>query len=125
MSAILESLMNNSDPAAQSMELSQILFALGSSIVLGMLLLGSTYFASRRLKTSMLLGKKANDPRQQLLSSANQLFLCVGLTGTMLLMNENIIRAFAIIAALTLVRFRVRLDGSGISSSLLFSPRHP
>ncbi len=55
------------------------------------------------------------------LGASNLLFLCVGLTGLMLLVNDNLARAFAIAAAIALVRFRVKLDQKSINASLLFA----
>ena len=52
--------------------------------------------------------------------ASNILFLCVGLTGMMVLINNNLIRAFAIIAAIALVRFRVKLSSSNTNAFLLF-----
>ncbi len=53
--------------------------------------------------------------------AANLLFLCVGLTGTMILVNNNVVRAFAVGAAIALVRFRVKLDDKSANASLLFA----
>jgi hypothetical protein len=49
------------------------------------------------------------------------LYLCFGMTGVMILVNNNIARAFAIGAAISLVRFRVKLDQPGFSAGLFFS----
>jgi hypothetical protein len=55
-----------------------------------------------------------------LLSSANIVFLCVGVTGVMLLVASDLARAFAVGAAIALVRFRIKMsEGSG--SSLFFA----
>ena len=59
--------------------------------------------------------------RSTLYGSGNLLFLCVGLTGTMVLVNNNMVRAFAIGAAIALVRFRIKLDGKSANASLLFA----
>ena len=55
------------------------------------------------------------------LGASNLLFLCVGLTGIMLLVEGSIARAFAIAAALALTRFRIKLDQKSINASLLFA----
>ena len=55
------------------------------------------------------------------LGASNLLFLCVGLTGIMLLVNNNLARAFAIAAALALTRFRIKLDQKSVNASLLFA----
>jgi len=55
-----------------------------------------------------------------LLSSSNIVFLCVGVTGVMLLVASDLARAFAVGAAIALVRFRIKMsEGSG--SSLFFA----
>jgi hypothetical protein len=56
-----------------------------------------------------------------LMNSANLLFLCVGLAGVMMLVNNNIVRAFGITAAIALVRFRIRIDDKNTNASLLFA----
>lgn len=52
-----------------------------------------------------------------LLGSANVLFLCFGMTGIMILVNNNLARAFAIGAAIAVVRFRIKFNSQG---SMLF-----
>ncbi|MFN8370724.1 MAG: hypothetical protein U0T83_08905 [Bacteriovoracaceae bacterium] len=57
---------------------------------------------------------------QLIFGSANILYLTVGLTGIMLLVNNNLARAFAIGASLALVRFRVKLSQKAVDSNFLF-----
>ncbi|MBF0362370.1 MAG: hypothetical protein HQK49_15240 [Oligoflexia bacterium] len=64
--------------------------------------------------------KKTVDYANLFLGSANILFLCVGLTGVMILVNNNLARAFAIGAALTITRFRVKVGPKILASNLLF-----
>ena len=64
---------------------------------------------------------KAIGPVSTFLGSSNLLFLCVGLTGIMLLVNNNLVRAFAIISAIALIRFRVNMNQKNLTSSLLFA----
>ena len=66
-------------------------------------------------------GKKTSNNLEIFLGSSNLLFLCVGLTGVMLLVNNSLARAFAIAAALSLTRFRIKLDQKSINASLLFA----
>jgi|GEM_PF-5430985 len=54
------------------------------------------------------------------LGSANVLFLCLGMTGIMILVNNNLARAFAIGAAIAIIRFRVKFDDKGLGSTLFF-----
>lgn len=65
--------------------------------------------------------KKTTNNLDICLGAANLLFLCVGLTGVMLLVNNNLARAFAIAAALALTRFRIKLDQKSVNASLLFA----
>ena len=55
-----------------------------------------------------------------ILGSANVLFLCFGMTGMMILVNNNLARAFAIAAAIAVVRFRIKMDSQGLSTALFF-----
>ncbi len=55
-----------------------------------------------------------------ILASANVLFLCFGMTGIMILVNNNLARAFAIGAAIAVVRFRIKFDSQGLGSTLFF-----
>lgn len=48
------------------------------------------------------------------------LFLCVGMTGIIILVDNNLARAFAIGAALSLVRFRAKIGKSNTTTQLLF-----
>ncbi len=66
-------------------------------------------------------GNKSDATLQMFLGASNLLFLCVGLCGLMLLVNDNLARAFAIAAAIALVRFRIKLDQKSINASLLFA----
>lgn len=65
--------------------------------------------------------KKGTTNLEIFLGASNLLFLCVGLTGIMLLVNNNLARAFAIAAALALTRFRIKLDQKSVNASLLFA----
>ena len=67
------------------------------------------------------LKKKQTTNLEIFLGASNLLFLCVGLTGIMLLVNNNLARAFAIAAALALTRFRIKLDQKSVNASLLFA----
>ena len=46
--------------------------------------------------------------------------MCVGLTGVMLLVGDNLARAFAIGAALALSRFRVKITKKSTGTHLMF-----
>ncbi len=55
-----------------------------------------------------------------ILGSANVLFLCFGMSGVMLLVNNNLARAFAIGAAIALVRFRIKVNAKTLSMALFY-----
>jgi hypothetical protein len=55
-----------------------------------------------------------------IMGSANVLFLCFGMTGIMILVANNLARAFAIGAAIAIVRFRIKFDSNGLGSTFLF-----
>jgi hypothetical protein len=89
---------------------------LANSVGLGMVLALVTYLSVR--------GNGEGDKKQlgkALQGVANLLFLCVGLTGTMILVNNNMVRAFGVGAAIALVKFRIKLDGKSSNASLLFA----
>jgi hypothetical protein len=89
---------------------------LANSVGLGMVSALVTYIAVR--------GHAGDDKKtlgKALQGVANLLFLCVGLTGTMILVNNNMVRAFGVGAAIALVRFKINLNGKSSNASLLFS----
>jgi len=57
---------------------------------------------------------------QLILTSANVLFLSMGMCGIMLLVSNNLARAFAIGAAISLIRFRVKISKNSLAMSLFF-----
>lgn len=57
---------------------------------------------------------------QTILGASNILFLCVGLTGVMILVANNLARALSIGATMALMRFRVKLGNKNLGSNLLF-----
>lgn len=90
-----------------------------NSLGVGLVLAAVTYLGTRSIY-GRGQGSRELNQFQLLLGSANLLFLCVGLTGTTLLIGDNLVRAFAIVAALALIRFRVKLDQKSLSASVLF-----
>jgi hypothetical protein len=121
MGAILGQL--NSPPGTQ-IPFEIVIFVLAHSMAVGFVQVMATYYLSKWLKNLKSMGGSgkttAGNVQKLILGSANTLFLCVGLTGVMLLINNNLIRAFAIVAAIALVRFRVPLTQRSLNSSLLF-----
>ncbi len=90
-----------------------------NSLGVGLVLAAVSYLGIRSIY-GRGQGSKTLNQFELLLGAANLLFLCVGLTGITLLINNNIVRAFAIVAALALIRFRVKMDQKSISASVLF-----
>jgi hypothetical protein len=61
------------------------------------------------------------DPSKDIIGSMNLMFLTVGLSGLMILINNSVLRAFAIVAAIAVVRFRVKLDSKALGSAMIFA----
>jgi len=101
-----------------SYNVSELITLLGHSTLIGIILCFITYFSSR----------KYLDPRKDLdkqktalvLGTTNILYLCTGLTAVMILVNNNLARAFSIGAAIALVRFRIKLGKKGAAANILF-----
>ena len=91
---------------------------LGNSFVIGVILCIITYFSGRHLL------RDPKEPSQEkinlILGTVNILYLCMGLSCVMILVNNNLARAFAIGAAIALVRFRIKLGKSSANSNILF-----
>ena len=94
-----------------------------NSILLGVILTTLTYLSNAPLPPKNGDERKKKDIKKQikvLIGSTNILFLCVGLTGVMVLVNNNLARALAIGATLGLVRFKIALGSKMIGSNMLF-----
>ncbi len=61
------------------------------------------------------------DPVARMVNASNQLIMCVGVGGMMLLIEQNLVRAVVLFAAMALVRFRVRVSEKSLSASFFFS----
>jgi hypothetical protein len=86
-----------------------------------MLLLVWTSQTSKKDGKSSSKDTKAMSSSEVLLNASNVLFLSFGMTGVMLLVNNNLARAFAIGAAIALVRFRVKFDSKSVGMSLFYA----
>jgi len=99
--------------------LQELLLILAHSFVIGSLLCLITYFTNRHLL------KNAKEPSEEkvelILGTVNILYLCTGMTSVMVLVNNNIARAFAIGAAIALIRIRIKLAKNMSNSNVLFS----
>ncbi len=114
--------MSSNENAVVSLPIEEIIQVLGHSIALGFVLAMATFVIGRYLDkraagpTVTLL-----DPSKDIFGSMNLMFLTVGLTGLMILINNSILRAFAIVAAIAVVRFRVKLDSKALGSAMIFA----
>ena len=86
------------------------------SLALGVLLMAVSIISGRvTAKTCPPApGENPVHPRELILNAANVMYLCLGVTAVMILVNNDLARAFAIGAAIALVRFRIKMsEGSG------------
>ncbi len=99
---------------------SQNIILVVNSFLVGLYLFAVTYYLS-----SLFLDKKCSsyfDKKSKLLlGTSNIIYLCSGLTGLMILVNNNLARAFSIGAAIALIRFRVKLGPKSADSYILFA----
>ena len=99
--------------------LSELIIILFHSFAIGASLCIITYFTSRSLL------KDASAPSEEkielILGTVNIMYLCTGMTSVMILVNNNLARAFAIGAAIALIRFRIKLARNMSNSNVLFS----
>ncbi len=109
-----------SAPIGEAFSLIQLLLIFGHSLTLGLILTYVSYLSSIFQDQKKEEQKRFKRRRRHFLGATNILFLCVGLTGIMILVNNNVARAFAIGAAIGLCRFKVRLDEKSNDSNLLF-----
>jgi len=115
-----QAVMKTAQKATQGqMDYVQVISQLGQSVVLGVLLMQLTFWVTRR--TASLRARERDDsPTESFHGAISVLFFCFGMTGVMILVQDSIARAFAIGAAIALVRFRIRV-GNVLSSAFLFS----
>ncbi len=94
---------------------------MGHSALLGLgLMLLTAWVTSNSSNKADKADREAGSPADLIYSSANVLYLSFGMTGMMLIVNNNIARAFAIAAAIALVRFRIKVDTKILSMSLFY-----
>lgn len=122
-----------SDTIISSPSVIELAWTFTNSTSVGIIMSLVTMWAMQKLPSGPLKAKNAlansEDATnliiyQQLearLNAATVLFLCVGMTGVMMLVSNSLARAFAVGAAIAMVRFRVRLDKPGLSTAIFFS----
>jgi hypothetical protein len=104
-----------------SYKLQELFFLLGNSILLGIVLLLVSYKTANTSKGHNVDALTPKEKAQLILGCSNVMFLCIGLTAVMILVNNNLARAFSIGAAIALVRFRIKIGQKSGISSILFS----
>ncbi len=92
-----------------------LLNTLGAGLVLAVSTYGLDFILAKKS------AENGSDPMARMISASNQLIMCVGVGGMMLLIEQNIVRAVVLFAALALVRFRVRVSEKSLSASFFFS----
>jgi hypothetical protein len=100
-------------------------FLFSQSIILGSFLMGLTLWVNSKNETPKDASSEGaenskNSPSTNLMTAGNVLFICIGMTAVMILVGNNLARAFAIGAAIALVRFRVKVEGKFIGMALLY-----
>ncbi len=111
------------DMAAEAMPFGfkDVILLFGNSIVIGFILTWVTYLVVCQAEDDDEDEPVTERDKQKLfLGASNILFMCVGLTGVMLLVGNNLARAFAIGAALALSRFRVKINKKSAGTHLMF-----
>lgn len=105
------------------LDLRYVSILFGNSIILGLALTWVTYLVVCQAEASEEEEEGPLSPKDKyrlFLGASNILFMCVGLTGVMLLVGNNLARAFAIGAALALSRFRVKISKKSTGTHLMF-----
>lgn len=114
--------LSENDSMMVSLSIREIIETLGNSIVLGFVLALATFVVGRHLeKRSTSPTTAPQDSARDIFGSMNLMFLTVGLSGLMILINNSVLRAFAIVAAIAMVRFRVKLDSKALGSAMIFA----
>ncbi len=107
--------------SVEPLPMAAVIEAMGHSILLGMVLVLATFWVGRSLDKRAMGSITSEDHLKEIIGSMNLMFLTVGLCGIMILINNSIFRAFAIVAAIALVRFRVKLDNKALGSAMIFA----
>lgn len=96
--------------------------ALANSAILGILLMILVAWVSQMTarEKEAVPGEPPLKPSDVVINSANVLFICFGMTGMMLIVNNNIARAFAIAAAIALVRFKIKVNSKVTSMGMFY-----
>ncbi len=98
---------------------------MGHSALLGAVLMLITVWASYQAvapaaSTAVVPGEEPESPAELVMSSANVMFICFGMTAVMQLVNNNLARAFTIGAAIALIRFKIKMNSKAINMGLFY-----
>ena len=118
---MISSLLGMFNEPTGHLTLTEIFFLIAHSLLLGTTLSVLNYITLTPFMDKKEKEKSGSGIRAKLiLGATNILFSCVGLTGVMILVNNNLARALSIGAALRLMRFRVNIGNKNQSSNMLF-----
>lgn len=121
LNGLIANVANSAQPPLE-LAVAEVIESMGHSIVLGLVLVLSTFWVGRNLdRRAMGTNLTSKDHLKEIIGAMNLMFLTVGLCGIMILINNSIFRAFAIVAAIALVRFRVKLDNKALGSAMIFA----
>ncbi len=118
MSSLFTNLFSNE--ATEVLEASLQFFRIAQSAAGGVILGLTTYLTHRKLDRA-LPSADPEGPREteRLISGFNSFFLSVAMTATMIAISNSLARAFALGAAMGLVRFRIKLDRKTVGMHML------
>ncbi len=94
---------------------------LGASVGMGLVLMLVAIWANSRIARASDDPEDYDSVDEIIQNASNFLFMSVGMTAVMILVNNNLARAFAIGAAISLIRFRIKMDKRAVGTTLLFS----
>ncbi len=92
----------------------------GHALLIGSLLMALTWWVTKKIGNGSLAKDRLTSESEIIITASNVLFLCVGMTAVMILVNDNLARAFAIGAAIALVRFRIKVAGKFPGMALFY-----
>jgi hypothetical protein len=90
------------------------------STILGALLMGISIWTQHSFQNRREAALERREPADMLASASSVLFLTLGMCSLILLVNNNLARAFALGAAIALVRFKMKFSGKSSGSAILF-----
>lgn len=125
MNGILQELGARGATPIVEMPVRQAIVLFGNSVTLGLILMLLTWWVNAHLdatrpESPASGAKPRSEDLDGVMSASNVLFMCLGMTAVMILVNNNLARAFAIGAAIALVRFRIKMEGKFLGTSLFY-----